>query len=630
MMGRIVLEVGRSDKRFLSTHYARSNGIDMKNLKRRVFISSAFGALGASFLPLPSPGQFWTGQVLDGQQYKGSNESCWLDVIAPLVIDDADIGIRAEIVLTADTFIGVDGHAGKENSTEYEIYLYNAKGEVVGKNGVAERLTVPAMRTTVIGIRSLLKGDGKFYGGAKIRLRPRTPIPMHASDLFSSAYLRLTANESFDNVHANPDPIQLQVADSFFYSMPFPPLSKYDCFYSFFNPYDETSVGVVTVSDDDGKVIDEKPYRLNAHASLLFDLRAGAFVNELDGVRDDAGIIGHTGLKAESGGTIAITNRQGTVKNFGYLLIKQPRRMRFSIEHPIHQGPSRRVSTPAPFDGGGNFSAKNVLYTPLIFRSKKLGGITLNSRIHLSSGAPIEEYLWLKPLITNVDGRVVWQLGPDLRGPSLLSSKLTERGVLKLARQQSCILDCSQIQLTDDFAGGLALAIAPISNHTLMKVEITVPEWDAHAFTHFRPGLSSARAYQKANARGGIGTDYITSGARLQRQSQFRERDEMICVMNIDGRITGQPMLEIFGKNGLIERVQLDEVPPFATRVYILSDIAKLKDIDGDLTLRLVDHKSTLVMSIVHIDYRRRDIALDHGSDRFSTFQDFNCVRPAV
>jgi hypothetical protein len=30
-------------------------------------------------------------------------------------------------------------------------------------------------------------------------------------------------------------------------------------------------------------------------------------------------------------------------------------------------------------------------------------------------------------------------------------------------------------------------------------------------------------------------------------------------------------------------------------------------------------------MSTVHLDYLRRDLALDHGSDRFSTFLDYGC-----
>jgi hypothetical protein len=41
--------------------------------------------------------------------------------------------------------------------------------------------------------------------------------------------------------------------------------------------------------------------------------------------------------------------------------------------------------------------------------------------------------------------------------------------------------------------------------------------------------------------------------------------------------------------------------------------------------LRLVDENATLVMSVLHLDNVRRDIALDHGSDRFSTFHEYDC-----
>ena len=34
---------------------------------------------------------------------------------------------------------------------------------------------------------------------------------------------------------------------------------------------------------------------------------------------------------------------------------------------------------------------------------------------------------------------------------------------------------------------------------------------------------------------------------------------------------------------------------------------------------------SLLILSVIHLDYVRSDIALDHGSDRFSTFNDFDC-----
>ena len=159
-----------------------------------------------------------------------------------------------------------------------------------------------------------------------------------------------------------------------------------------------------------------------------------------------------------------------------------------------------------------------------------------------------------------------------------------------------------------------------------MKMEVRVPEWKAHAFTHLRPGFRSARAYQKPKQRGGLATDYITSGARLERRENAMLLDELIGVLNIDGQgIEGRPVLELFGPAGLISRLPLGAVPGFAGRHYLLSELAPGINEYGPLTLRLVDPEATLLMSILHIDYLRRDIALDHGSDRFSTLLEYNC-----
>jgi hypothetical protein len=199
-----------------------------------------------------------------------------------------------------------------------------------------------------------------------------------------------------------------------------------------------------------------------------------------------------------------------------------------------------------------------------------------------------------------------------------------------LAKEQSCILDSSQIAIPRNFSGGLSLAITPLSNHTLMKVEIRVPEWQAHAFTHFRPGLNSARSYQKPKERGGLVTDYITTGARLERTGRATTRDEIVCVLNIDDKgISGRPSLEIFDSKACVTRVSLGEVPGFACRNYLLSDLLPHKYGADGLSLRLVDEQATLLMSLIHLDYDRRDIALDHSSDRFSTFLDFDCKNAA-
>ena len=589
----------------------------MTTLERRSFLSLLSNAIvGSAFYP-----------ALRRTQALNliSNGTCWLDVCAPFIIQDPALGIDSEIVLTSDNFIGATGYSDGADATEYQIYLYDFDGHPLGDNGVAKGLTAPAMRTTVIPVGELLGQSKSFWGGMKVRLRPRTRTPTHASDLFSSAFVRWKSRDSFTNVHANPDPLQWQRADSFFYSMPFPPLDDYDCVYSLFNPYAERSAGAVTLYDQFGATLKELPYDLKPHSSVLVDLRKGEYARNIDETFDRKRSA-HASRVGTRGGTIAVTNHQGSVKNFGYMLIRQSGTPRFSIEHPIHQPPYKPAAARLPFDSMGRFKAQNVLYTPLVFRSKKIGGVTLESRFHLSSGAPVEEVLWLNPFITDADGKVVWQTGAGSKLPASIPEKQIERGAIKLGGQQSCVFDCSRLDLPKGFSGGLSLAITPLSNHTLMKVEVVAAEWNARAFTHFRPGLAAARAYQKPQSRAGLGTDYIVAGACLSAHENKMVRDEIIAVINIDDKsIAGNPTLEIFSSAGLATRVRLGEVPAFSCRHYLLSALLSGKIGANDLSLRLVDDQATLLMSVLHLDYERRDIAADHGSDRFSTFSEFTC-----
>ena len=586
----------------------------MEPIKRRSFLSFVgLASAGTAFMPLLT---------------RANPSSCWLDVCAPFIIQDSIAGIESEIVLTADNFVGATGYADGADATEYEIYLYDSAGRAFGEDGVARRLVAKAMQTTVIPVRELVGPKINFWGGMRIRLRPKTRTPTHASDLFSSAFVRWKSNDSFTNVHANPDPLQWQRADSFFYSMPFPSLSRYDCVYSIFNPYDEISAGTVTLYDQLGSKLKELTYNLKPHTSALIDLRKGDYTTDIKDLFSDPGNVSannHAINFGAHGGTIAVTNRQGTVKNFGYLLMKQTGSPKFSIEHPIHQPPYNPTAAKVPFDASGRFKAQNILYTPLLFRSKKLGGITLESRFHLSSGAPMEEILWLSPFITDGDGNVAWQTNDGSPLSNLISEKQLDRGAIKLAGQQSCVLDCARLKLPNGFSGGLSLAIAPLSNHTLMKVEVTAVEWNATAFTHFRPGLAAARAYQKPVTRAGLATDYIVAGAAVNKSGRMK-RDEIVAVINIDNKnIAGNPTLEIFSSRGLVARVRLGEIPAFGCRHYLLSELLNEKIGPDDLSLRLVDEQATLLMSVLHIDYERRDIAADHGSDRFSTLTEFTC-----
>ena len=600
----------------------------MTRLNRRSFLTLTSSSLASLATIRSLCPQFLTALASPKQDYGASNQhrSCWLDVCAPFVIQDPSIGFNSEIVLTADNFIGSSGHSDGNDATEYEIYLYDSAGKPFGEGGVAKRLVVPAMQTTVLPVADLVGRDVAFWGGLKVRLRPKTRVPSHASDLFSSAFVRWKTAESFANVHANPDPLQWQRADSFFYSMPFPPLRDYECLYSLFNPYAERSAGSVTLYDQMGSKLKELPYDLSAHSSVLLDLRRGEFA---DGVRPTF----QTRVKSpislngsERGGTIAVVNQKGTVKNFGYLLIKQEASPYFSVEHPIHQKVDKPQPAPIPFDSLGRLKAKNVLYTPLVFNKKRIGGLTLESRFHISSGAPVEEFLWLSPFITDSEGAVIWQMGKGTPIPPSISAKQIERDVIRLGGQQSCILDACGLGLPKGFSGGLSLAISPLSNHTLMKVELRALEWGSSTFTHFRPGLASARAYQKPAHRAGLATDYIGSGAQFEKRNGKMIRDELIAVINIDDKdIAGKPTLEIFASGGLVTRVSLGTVPGFSCRHYLLSDLLSGPIPTHDLSLRLVDESATLLMSILHLDHVRHDIAADHGSDRFSTFSEFTC-----
>lgn len=578
----------------------------MNTFDRRHFLSTVSCTLAASAFP-------------SAKLYARAESAapCWLEVAAPFIVEDAEHGLQSEIVLTADTFVGPRGHEDGKDATEYEVCLYDVTGKAIGEGGVTKRLTVPAMHTTVLAARDLLGGAREFRGGLKIRLRPRTRDVMHASDLFSSAFVRWQTAASFDNVHANPDPPKWQNTESFFYSMPFPVLGEYECVFSLFNPNAEPSAGKLVLRDPLGKLISEHGYELRPRASLFFDLNARGFCQTPWPVGKPAA--------AKTHGQLAVTNATGTAKSFGYLMIRQAARGRFSVEHPIHQSVLKPQAAAAPFDAKEQFKARNVLYTPLLFHAKKFGGLTFSSRFYFGTGLPLEETQWLYPFAVDGAGEAVWQALDDAKLPKALPGQ-TERGVLKLAAGQSCQLDFNQLSLPANFAGGLAVAVAPDISHTQLKVEVRIHEWGAFAFTHCRPGLRSARLYQSAKPRAGLATDYIVSGARLVKSQSAVQFDELLAVLNIDDQgVTGQPVIELFNSRGLLKRLTLAALPPFACRHYLLSDLIREELKSDMLSLRLVDERATLLMSVVHLDHTRRDLALDHGSDRFSTFLDFGC-----
>src|SRR5262245_13388377 len=160
----------------------------MKSLDRRGFFSAISCSLAsfamARLIPLRSQ------RSLTGEVPAPNTGLCWLDVCAPFIIEDAERGLRSEIILTSDTFAGPRGHEDGRDATDYEIYLYDAAGKVIGRDGVTRRMSAPAMRTTVIPISDLIGDTKSFWGGMRIRLRPQCRQAMHASDLFSSAFVR--------------------------------------------------------------------------------------------------------------------------------------------------------------------------------------------------------------------------------------------------------------------------------------------------------------------------------------------------------------------------------------------------------------------------------------------------------
>lgn len=572
--------------------------------------------------------------------------SCWLDLCAPFVFQDEEHGINSELVLTSDTFVGRDGYADGRDATEYQLFLYDAEGTPLQSQPSTGYLTVPAMQTTVIPLSDLIRPRKTFWGGLTIRLRPKGREPMHASDLFSSAFIRWQTETSFDNVHANPDPLQWQMRKPFYYSMAFPSLNDYQCTIALFNPYDVNSVGRILMRDHAGVRMIDQAYDLKPHATLLFDLNrldltSNAYTafglmqpntpstSVLDMERVSRakynGPINERSI-SKSGGMLVITNKDAVAKTFAYMVIKKHGERRFSVEHPLHQPMSKPLASVPPFDAEGRFKARNILYSPLLFNGKRLGDITLESRVHLSTGLPYEEALWLAPFAVDQVGSVPWLAGNDEKIVAQLSPGQWQRGSIRLGNEQSCTLDFSRLAIPADFAGGLCLPVAPDSTHTFMKIELRVPEWGAHAFTHFRPGLRAARAYQKPRQRGGLMTDYLTAGARLERRAKKLLYDEFIGVINIDDRaVAGAPVLEVFGPKGLLKRVPLKSVAVFGCSHFLLSALLPEDSYPFPLSMRLVDESATLLMSTVHFDHARRDIALDHGSDRFSTFAEAEC-----
>jgi hypothetical protein len=234
--------------------------------------------------------------------------------------------------------------------------------------------------------------------------------------------------------------------------------------------------------------------------------------------------------------------------------------VRFTVEHPIHQPPFNPVSAPPPFDAAGRLKAKNILFTPLVFHAKRIGAVTLDSRFHFSSGAPIEKFLWLSPFITDSAGTVAWQPAADKPFPTSIAPKQIERGAIKLAGMQSCVLNCAELPLSKTFSGGMSLPVAPTNKPHSDEGRNFGKGMECARLHTFSTGLQSARGYQASKPRGSLATDYIACNARLEKRGDKILRDEVIGVMNIDDKaISGRPTLEVHSAQGLLARIDLGE-----------------------------------------------------------------------
>ncbi|MFN8002644.1 MAG: hypothetical protein U0X75_16685 [Acidobacteriota bacterium] len=56
-----------------------------------------------------------------------------------------------------------------------------------------------------------------------------------------------------------------------------------------------------------------------------------------------------------------------------------------------------------------------MLYSPLLFKQKQLGGLTFNSRFYLGTGIPLNEPQWFFPFAVDDKGEAVWMARNDTK-----------------------------------------------------------------------------------------------------------------------------------------------------------------------------------------------------------------------
>jgi hypothetical protein len=581
----------------------------MSMIDRRVFLSGMAGSfLAATAVPAPAeqPG------------------ACWLDVAAPFVVVDPALQLSTEILLTATCFPGADGYRNPSHATEYEVLVYDAAGKEIRLDH--SKLEIPSLHPTLLNLQQL-SGRDSFYGGARIRVAPSPHQVPRAGDLFSAGFVRWNLPHNFDNVHAHPAPPQ-QVFGRFNYSMPIPALSEYHCAFALFNPNEEESFGIVRVVDRMGQTVVPRRYELRPHQTTLYSL---ADLKTAESPGEALAIVPLKEPKLRDGGVVVVRNDSDKA-SFAYTLMKGREGDSFTVEHPLHFAADAPVkpARATPYGPNKSFPAQALLYTPMLFRGLRLGELQLDSRFYLSSSRWQEEALWMLPLVTTGEGQIAWASNHDEQlAKRVAPGGLTDQGLVRLTEFQSCRIDTRSLPLPDGFSGGFGVATIPKTSHSLLKVEVRAANWGRVAFTHFRPGGASAKAYRQVDDRGGLASDYIVSGVHVIGSATNRKRDCLLALMNIefeDDR-TGAPKLQLFGPSGLVAEKQLGDYPPLACRHLLVSELFPEAQSDPahPFTIRMQVSSAMMIVSALHLDYERRDLALEHGSDRHSTFQDFKC-----
>lgn len=598
----------------------------MFTIDRRTFLSGLAGSLlVASGERMQAAQQYPQTAKPSAVPAGETGAACWLDVAAPFIVVDPSQQLSTQLLLTATCFPGIEGYRDQHYATEYQVLLFDDAGKEI-KLDNSGKLEIPAMRPTLLDLKSLAHRDS-FFGGAKIRLAPSANQVPRAGDLFSAGFVRWNLPSNFDNVHAHPAPPQ-QVVGHFNYSMPIPALSEYHCAFALFNPNEEESYGTVRVVDRLGKTAAQKSFRLVPHQTRLYSM---------SGLKDAAtpgealAIAPLSEPKLADGGVVVVHNESEKVP-FAYTLMKGRQGNSFTVEHPLHFSADApmKPARETPYGPNKSFPASALLYTPLLFRGMRVGNLQLDSRLYLSSSRWVEEALWLMPFATTGDGQIGWVSNRDDQfAQRVQPSELVNQGVLRLTEFQSVRIDGRALPLPDGYSGGFGVATIPKTSHSLLKVEVMAKEWGRVAFTHFRPGGATAKSYRDVADRGKLASDYIVSGAHVIGSASNRKRDCVLAIMNIEFEddFTGAPKLQLFGPQGLAAEKQLSDFPPLACRHLVLSELfpGVQSDPASPFTVRMQVANAIMVVSAVHLDYERRDLALEHGSDRHSTFADFKC-----